>query len=109
GGNGPRFVDETGTAVPRFFAEVLSYEIGPLVVQGAKPTAVVKAHTFDFAGRRIYGVIGHDVLLDTLALSFDRDLGTATLTVLDTFKHPEGGVDVKFTPDDDKTAIKPRP
>jgi hypothetical protein len=106
GGNGPKFVDENGATVPRFFAEVVSYEIGPLVVQGAKPTAVVKAHTFDFAGRRVYGVIGHDILLDTLALSFDRDLGIATLTVLDTFKHPDG-VDVKFTLDDDKTAIKP--
>jgi len=102
-GKGPRLVDESGTPQPRFFAEVLSYEIGPLVVQGAKPTLVVKAHTFDFAGRRVYGVLGHDVLLDTLALSFDRDAGTATLTVLDRFKAPDGATAFKYTGADNKT------
>ena len=96
-GDGPRMVDESDTSQIRFFAEALSYEIGPLVVQGAKPTLVVKSHTYDVAGRRVYGLIGHDILVDSLAFSFDRDLGLATLTVQDNFKPPHGATEVHYT------------
>jgi len=48
----------------------------------------VRAGSFDAAGRRIHGVLGRDVLADSLAWGFDRDQGLINLVEQKHFKPP---------------------
>jgi hypothetical protein len=45
-------------------------------------------HRFDSAGRRIYGVIGREVLADSLVFGFDRDRGIAWVKTTQAFSPP---------------------
>src|SRR5689334_331044 len=46
-GEGPHLLDETDTQQPRFFAEILRWDLGSLTVQGPKSAQIVPPHTFD--------------------------------------------------------------
>ncbi len=83
--------DETGLPQQRLYVEMASLEVGSLVIEKRK-AIVVRAHTFDAAGRRIHGVLGHDVLDDSLVFGFDRDQGIATLVEPKVWKAPASGV-----------------
>ncbi|HET9991695.1 MAG TPA: retropepsin-like aspartic protease [Kofleriaceae bacterium] len=75
---GPKLDDETDHQRERSYAEVLGFELGTLTVE--RVTAeVVADHVFDLDGRTIDGLIGRDVIMDSLAFEFDRDRGTITL------------------------------
>lgn len=78
-GEGPRLLDESDTGRPRFYAEILEMQLGTLVVKGPKPAQMVAAGTFDAGGRRIHGVLGRDIIADSLVFTFDRDAGAVTL------------------------------
>ena len=52
-GEGPRMVDESDTERNKFYAEILSWQLGTLTVQGPKPAQIVGKGTFDADGRRI--------------------------------------------------------
>jgi hypothetical protein len=95
-GHGARMLDESDTKQIRFYAEVLNYEIGTLVVQGGKPALVVKAGTFDTNGRRIHGVLGRNVLSDSLVFGFDRDLGLGYLTAAGSFRPPPNATVIPY-------------
>ncbi|MDB4962151.1 MAG: hypothetical protein JWP01_2150 [Myxococcales bacterium] len=92
---GPRRLDETDTQHPRFYAEVLALEIGNLIVE-RRDAMVVKTGTFDTIGRRIYGVLGKDVLADSLVFGFDRDQGLGYLTTVKAFKPPADAIAVPY-------------
>lgn len=77
-GQGPKMDDEGDHQRERFYAETLGLEVGTLVVERLT-TEVIGDHAFDQAGRTIDGVIGRDVIADSLAWSFDRDRGTFTI------------------------------
>ena len=81
-GEGPHLLDETDTQQARYYAEILSWQLGSLTVQGPKPAQIVPAGSFDAGGRRIHGVIGKDIIADSLVFKFDRDAGVITLTTL---------------------------
>lgn len=85
-GEGPHLLDESDTQQARFYAEILNWQLGTLTVQGPKPAQIVPAGSFDAGGRRIHGVIGHDIIADSLVFAFDRDAGAITLTTLKTAK-----------------------
>jgi hypothetical protein len=85
-GEGPHLLDETDTQQARYYAEILSWQLGTLTVQGPKPAQIVPAVAFDAGGRRINGVIGHDIIADSLTFKFDRDAGVITMTTLKTAK-----------------------
>jgi hypothetical protein len=79
----------------KLFAELTGVEIGTLIVEQRR-VLVVKAGTFDGGGRGVHGVIGRDILDDSLVLGIDRDQGLAFLQVKKTFKPPAGAVAVPF-------------
>ena len=84
-GEGPRLLDETDTERPRFYAEILEWQLGSLTVK-QKPAQLVPKGTFDTAGRRIHGLIGRDIIADSIVFAFDRELGLITLTTVKAFK-----------------------
>lgn len=92
---GPRRVDEGDTSHPTFYAELTNLKVGELSVSlvGA---AVSEAHAFDDDGRRIYGVLGKDVIADSLVFSFDRDRGVAWLTTQEAFQPPAGAATIGY-------------
>lgn len=85
-GEGPHLLDESDTQQARYYAEILEWQLGTLSVKGPKPAQIVPAGSFDAGGRRIHGVIGHDIIADSLVFTFDRDAGLLTLTTLKTAK-----------------------
>jgi hypothetical protein len=92
---GPHRLDETDTQHPRFYAEVLALEIGNLIIE-RREAMIVKTGTFDAIGRRIHGVLGKDVLADSLVFGFDREQGLAYLTTVKAFKPPPDAITVKY-------------
>lgn len=93
---GPRIVDETGAAQPRFFAELLHLRVGTLEIEN-RTALVVKHGTYYVPGRAIDGVIGRTVLADSLVFGFDRDRGVASVTTQQAFVKPEGAAELHYT------------
>lgn len=93
--NGPPRLDESGTQRPRVYAEVVGLEIGSLVIE-RRDVIVVNSGSFDVAGRRIHGVIGSDVLADSLVFGFDRDRGLGYLTATKSFRPPADAVAIPY-------------
>lgn len=96
-GEGPRLLDENDTQQNRFYAEILEWQLGTLTVKGPKPAQLVMMNVFDADGRRIHGVIGRDIIADTLVFGFDRDAGVAVLTTLKAFKSPANATTLGFS------------
>lgn len=93
---GPPRLDETDTQRTRGYAELLGIEVGSLIVE-RREAMVVARHTFDAAGRRIHGVLGRDVIADSLVLGVDRDRGLAHLVVEKAFQPPAGASLVTYS------------
>lgn len=70
-------------------AEVLRLEIGTLKVRNRR-FWVHPVGTYNVSGRQIRGVIGRDILADSLVFGFDRDLGMAYLATQKGFITPPG-------------------
>jgi Aspartyl protease len=77
-GKGPMLDDESDTQQIRYYAETLGLEVGTLTV-GRLSTEVLADHAFDFDGRVIDGLIGRDIIADSLAFEIDRDRGVVTI------------------------------
>ncbi len=91
----PRY-DETGNPQPRVYVEMSGLEVGSLIIE-KRQAIVVRANTFDTAGRRIHGVLGADVLATGVVFGFDRDAGIAMLVEEATFKPPPGALTLPYT------------
>lgn len=96
-GEGPRLLDESDTQRNRFYAEILSWQLGTLTVKGPMPAEVVGKGTFDADGRRIHGVIGRDIVADSLVFSFDRDAGVAVLSTQKAFSAPSKATALSYS------------
>lgn len=92
---GPSRLDETDTQQIRFYAEVTGIEVGTLIVE-RRNAMIVKAGTFDRDGRRIHGLLGRDVIPDSLVFGFDRDLGLAQLVVAKSFAPPANAIKIPY-------------
>jgi hypothetical protein len=92
---GPARLDETDTQRPRAYAELLGLEVGTLIVE-RREVMVVPRHTYDALGRRIHGVLGRDVLADSLAFGFDRARGLAHLVAERSFRPPAGATAISY-------------
>jgi len=92
---GPQRLDETDTQQIRFYADVSGIEVGSLIVE-RRSAMIVKLGTFDRDGRRIHGLLGRDVLPDSLVFGFDRDQGLATLVVKTAFKPPANAIKIPY-------------
>lgn len=80
-------VDEADTPRRVYAAEVQSLRIGTLTL-GREYYVIMKAGTVTAAGREVHGVIGRDVLADSLAFGFDRERGVAYVTTQKGFAPP---------------------
>jgi len=96
-GEGPRILDESDTERNKFYAEILSWKLGALTVQGPKPAQIVRKGTFDVDGRRVYGVIGRDIIADSLVFAVHRGDGIVVLSTQKTFKVPAGWTSLSYS------------
>lgn len=96
-GEGPRLLDESDTQRNRFYAEILSWQLGTLTVKGPMPAEVVGKGTFDADGRRIHGVIGRDIVAESLVFTFDRDAGIAVLSTQKAFDAPDKAIALSYS------------
>jgi Aspartyl protease len=85
-GPGPKMDDESDTQRDRFYAELLGLEVGTLTDERVPAAEVLSDHAFDFDGRSIDGLLGRDVIADSLAFELDRDRGVITLMTQEGFK-----------------------
>jgi hypothetical protein len=92
---GGEYVDETDKARALRLAEVLRIQIGTLTVRN-KTFWVMGVGAFNHAGRQVRGVIGRDILADSLVFGFDRKRGMAYLATQKGFTSPEGGAVVDY-------------
>lgn len=95
-GQGPRRVDESDTTRPRVYAELLDVQVGPIQIDRVN-AMVFPVGGYDTEGRRINGILGRDVLADSLVFGFDRDHGVALLSTVRGFRAPPGAVAVPYT------------
>jgi hypothetical protein len=94
-GGGPRLLDESDTTHPTFFAEILRLRIGTLVVE-RRTAMITRPGTFNVAGRVVRGILGRDVIADSLAFGFDRDRGLAYLATQQGFHPPAGAQTISY-------------
>ena len=90
-GQGPRRIDVTGTSQTRVYAELLELSVigvGPALAIDRREVMVFPDGMYDVDGRRIGGVLGRDVLADSLVFGFDRDQGVASLSTTKAFTAP---------------------
>jgi len=94
-GIGPEFVDETDKLRVMKTAEVLRISIGTLTVR-SRTFFASDVGTFNVAGRQIRGVIGRDILSDSLVWGFDRDAGKLYIATQKGFTRPEGAITLGY-------------
>jgi hypothetical protein len=94
-----KLIDESNTPQPHQYAEILNVELGDLRFHDktTAPALVVKRGTLDSLGRHVQGVIGRNVLPDSLVLGFDRDRGIAVLTATERFRPPAETTPIPYT------------
>jgi aspartyl protease len=94
-GSGPHLIDETDTGRVRFFAELLDLRVADLAVE-RRDAMVFPSGFYDVDGRHIQGILGRDVIADSLVFGFDRDQGIATLTTVHAFKPPPQVIALRY-------------
>jgi len=87
-GEGPHLLDESDTEHPSFVAEVRDLQLGTLTVTRSEANAV-RPGVLEREGRKVQGVLGRNIIADSLVFGFDRDLGVITLGTQKSF-HAEG-------------------
>ena len=95
GSIGARQDDEQDQRHQMLQAEVLQVRLGSLTVRNRSFT-VVKVGTFSSAGRQLRGILGRDVIADSLVFGFDRDRGVAYLSTQDGFVKPINAAPIPF-------------
>ncbi|HEX8109336.1 MAG TPA: aspartyl protease family protein [Kofleriaceae bacterium] len=94
-GRGPTLLAEDGSEQSRAFAELIDLQLGTLAVD-RRTVILVPTDFYNTEGRRVNGVIGRDVLADTLVFGFDRDQGIAMLSTQQTFTPPPDAIAVHY-------------
>lgn len=82
-----RLIDESDTSRPLADATVREIRLGELTIT-ERQFGVSLDHTFDADGRRIHGILGRDIIEDSLVFGFDRDRGIAWLSTQEAFHPP---------------------
>jgi len=94
-GIGPKMLDEDDTNRPSRMAEVLRIRLGTLTVRN-RTVAVMKVGSLGAAGRQLRGILGRDVIADSLAFGFDRELGVGFLATQQGFTAPTNATVVSY-------------
>lgn len=93
--NAGRYLDEADRSHPTRMAEVKSFRLGTLTVRNRKVFAT-EVGAFAFNGRQIRGVLGRDVIADSLVFGFDRDAGMAYLATKKGFVPPTDALAIGY-------------
>jgi len=91
-----RLADESDTLRRVYAAEITSLRIGTLTLP-RQYFYIMKAGTLQVAGREVHGVIGRDVLADSLTFGFDRERGVAWVTTQAGFTPPPGAIALGYS------------
>ncbi|HEY1812234.1 MAG TPA: aspartyl protease family protein [Kofleriaceae bacterium] len=94
-GYSTRLYGEDGERRIRFNAEVRDIQIGDLTIESRR-AIMVPHETLAATGRDIRGVLGRNVIADSLVFGFDRDRGIAWLQTASTFKPPAGATRIDY-------------
>lgn len=92
---GPEVLSEADHRVKTFIAEVPRAQIGELGVRSQK-WRIHKVGTFWVGGRRVRGLLGRDVIADSLMFSIDRDRGVAILAKQGKLSPPAGAQTISY-------------
>lgn len=92
---GPRVADETDTGQIRFYAQMFDLKIGSLNID-RRDVMIFPVGIYDTEGRHLNGIIGRDVLSDSVVFGFDRDQGLVTLSTVKAFKAPPDATTIKY-------------
>jgi hypothetical protein len=104
---GARRLDEQDTTHPTFYTRVTHLQAGDLTISLLR-VAEAEAHAFDTDGRRVYGILGRDVIADSLVFGFDRDRGIAWLQTQEAFHEPANARVLDFQQVRDEPVFQPR-
>ncbi|MBV8762339.1 MAG: hypothetical protein JO257_33930 [Deltaproteobacteria bacterium] len=85
-----RMVDHDDTGHASFWTELTELHVGDLTISLVPVAFAAKPNLYDRDGRRIYGVLGRDLVADSLVFGFDRDRGIAWLQTQQAFHPPAG-------------------
>jgi len=96
-GTGPHRIDETDTGQVRFYAELLDLKVSGLTID-RRDVMVFPGGLYDTEGRHVSGILGRDVLADSLVFGFDRDQGIATLSTVKAFTPPADATRITYQP-----------
>ncbi len=99
-----RLWGEDGERRIRFNAELRDLQVGNLYVE-VRRALVVPHETLSISGRQIMGVLGRNVIADSLVFGFDRDRGVAWLQAESTFTPPAGSTRLDYSPTSTYTPI----
>ena len=92
---GPRLASENGKTFPTRGAELPSLQLGNLTVRRMR-VLVHDGGVYHVAGRDVIGVLGRDVIAESLVFTFDRDAGMAHLATREVFAAPESAIRLKY-------------
>jgi hypothetical protein len=91
----PHQLNERDQRVPVFMAELKRMRVGELEIENIR-VRVHKVGTFWAGGRRVRGILGRDVLADSLLLSLDRDRGVGILATQGGISPPRQAHEISF-------------
>lgn len=94
-GTGPHRIDESDTGRTWFYADLHNLQIADLTID-RRDVNVFPNRRYNAEGRRIHGVLGRDVIADSMVFGFDRDRGIATLSTVRAFHPPPEAFAIKF-------------
>ncbi len=92
---GPKFLDETDTQRTSKTAEVLRIKLGTLTVK-TRTFFLSNIGAYNTGGRQVRGVIGRDILADSLVFGFDRDRSMGYLATQKGFQVPPDAVAISY-------------
>lgn len=94
-GSGPQRIDETDAEQVRVYAEMVDLKIANLTID-RRDAMVFAVGLYDTEGRHINGILGRDVIADSLVFGFDRDQGLAMLSTAAEFRPPATAIPIRY-------------
>jgi len=86
------YIDKSDTSRQRFHVELHDLRVGTLSIE-RRVAMVVPAGTY---APGIHGVLGREIIADSLVFGFDRDRGVAYLMTQESFKPPPDAVTMSY-------------
>ena len=87
----PLIIDETEHGQTRLYAELLGLQVAGLKVE-RRSVLLFPVGYYDTEQRHINGILGRDVIADSLVFGFDRDQGVAMLSTSAAFTAPPDAI-----------------